>query len=189
MAPNSPPESTSAPVAPPTEPRIVVDLKDPVVAGILAWLWPGLGHLYQRRTAKGILFMACILGVYFFGLAIAEGKVVYAKWDEKVERRWQYGFQLAVGLPATPALAQAIRSKSDSPPLWGGFMAAPRDATELSQLHNRLNIRFEIGTLYCVVAGLLNILAIYDATCGPAASEAVDSPRPPPDDKNPKPKK
>ena len=27
---------------------------------------------------------------------------------------------------------------------------------------------FEIGTLYTVVAGLLNLLAIYDAFCGPA---------------------
>ena len=35
-----------------------VDLKDPAVAAVAAWLWPGAGHIYQRRYHKGILYMA-----------------------------------------------------------------------------------------------------------------------------------
>ncbi|HAN96365.1 MAG TPA: hypothetical protein DCQ98_02540 [Planctomycetaceae bacterium] len=37
----------------------------------------------------------------------------------------------------------------------------------LSIWHERLQHRFEIGTLYTVVAGLLNLLAVYDAFAGP----------------------
>ena len=38
---------------------------------------------------------------------------------------------------------------------------------ELAEVHQKYHIYFELGTLYTVVAGLLNILAIYDACCGP----------------------
>jgi hypothetical protein len=42
-----------------------IDLKNPGWAALLAWLWPGAGHLYQGRTAKGLLFMICILSTFF----------------------------------------------------------------------------------------------------------------------------
>ena len=50
-------------------------------------------------------------------------------------------------------------------------------------LHPRLGKLVEIGTIYTTVAGLLNILAIYDAFEGPAYLDAEepagsDSPRP-----------
>lgn len=86
---------------------IEIDLRDPWLAAVLAWVWPGAGHLYQRRTGKGWLFMVCILGTYFFGLALGEGKVVYASWNQ-TDRRWQYPLQLGVGLPALPALVQGM---------------------------------------------------------------------------------
>src|SRR5262245_54445208 len=31
-----------------------VELKDPPLAAFLAWLVPGLGHIYQGRTGKGV---------------------------------------------------------------------------------------------------------------------------------------
>ena len=34
--------------------EIEVDLRNPVAAAVWAWLWPGAGHLYQRRYAKGV---------------------------------------------------------------------------------------------------------------------------------------
>ena len=55
-----------------TEPALEIDLRDPWLAGLLAWLVPGAGHLYQRRTGKGLLFMICILSTYFFGLALGD---------------------------------------------------------------------------------------------------------------------
>ena len=45
---------------------VEVDLKNPWLAALWAWLWPGAGHLYQGRYAKGVLFMVCILVTYFY---------------------------------------------------------------------------------------------------------------------------
>ena len=158
-----------------------IDLREPNFAALLAWVWPGLGHMYQRRYAKGVLFMVCILGTYFFGLALGEGKVVYASWNQ-VERRWQFPLQLGVGLPAAPAVVQSMAVRRGGDPPLGGLMAPPRSQAELSQWHNDLNIRFELGTLYTMVAGLLNILAIWDAYAGPVISEPAGKERGPPKD-------
>ena len=87
---------------------IEIELKDPSVAALLAWLWPGAGHVYQGRHGKAILFMACILGTYFFGLTLGGGRVVYASF-KKEDRRLPYLCQVGVGLPALPALVQTIR--------------------------------------------------------------------------------
>src|SRR5215467_3844320 len=89
------------------EQTLEIDLRNPGLAALLAWLVPGAGHLYQRRTGKGLLFMVCILSTYFFGLALGEGKVVYASWNQ-VDRRWQYPLQLGAGLPALPAVFQSM---------------------------------------------------------------------------------
>jgi hypothetical protein len=32
---------------------VSIDLRDPWLAAFLAWLVPGLGHMYQRRWGKG----------------------------------------------------------------------------------------------------------------------------------------
>jgi len=162
-----------------------VPLRDPGYAALLAWLWPGLGHFYQRRYAKGALFMVCVLATYFFGLALGEGKVVYASWNQ-TERRWQFALQAGVGLPAAPAVVQNLIVRRGGEPMLRGLMAPPRDAEQLADWHLTLNQRFEMGTLYTVVAGLLNILAIFDALWGPAGegpprtkTKKTDSEKPP----------
>ena len=153
--------------SPPSAPAADVPLRDPGYAALLAWLWPGLGHFYQRRYAKGALFMVCVLATYFFGLALGEGKVVYASWNQ-TERRWQFALQAGVGLPAAPAVIQNIVVRGGGEPMLRGLMAPPVDARQLADWHLHLNQRFEMGTLYTVVAGLLNILAVFDALWGPA---------------------
>jgi hypothetical protein len=51
-------------------------------------------------------------------------------------------------------------------------MAPPRFPRELSEWHLNLNQRFEMGSLYTMIAGLLNIFAIYDAYGGSAPPPA-----------------
>ena len=89
-----------------------VDLRNPWVAGICAWLFPGAGHFYQRRYMKGCIFMICVLSLYLGGLVMGGGHVVYASWKPQA-KRWQYLFQLGVGIPAFPALVQAQRARAD----------------------------------------------------------------------------
>ncbi|MBU4273690.1 MAG: hypothetical protein KKE86_08690 [Planctomycetes bacterium] len=166
-----------------------IDLKDPALAAFLAWLIPGLGHLYQGRRAKAALFFVCIMGLFVFGLylgssneqckdgkgKIGYGRAVYFSW-KKGERTWAYLCQVCVGLPALPAMIQASRMNHHKPVWWGGFMAPPRpkpcndankDQPTLHDLHRVLNRYFELAWVFTTIAGLLNVLAIYDAWAGP----------------------
>ena len=170
----------------PSPEELEINLKNPGLAALLAWLWPGAGHLYQGRTAKGILFMVCILGTYFYGFAIGQGHVVYASW-RPTDRRLPYLCQIGVGLPALPALVQSMSGR----PLLGEFMKQPQVSTEwqpgwkadeLSQWHAKAGVKFEFGTLFTMVAGLLNILAIYDAFAGPVFTKDENERGPPDDD-------
>ena len=152
---------------------IVIDLKDPKIAVALAWVVPGLGHLYQGRQAKGLLFLFCILGTFLLGIFLGSnqevgwGRAVYFTWQPK---RLPYVCQFWSGAVAVPALFQSHwasngGSSEDSP--LGRFMFPPRDSTELDDLHYSLNRYFELGTVYTMIAGLLNILAMFDAYSGP----------------------
>src|SRR5262249_40140112 len=92
--------------------RPKINLKDPAFAAFLAFLIPGLGHFYQRRMFKALLYSVCILGTFFTGLRIGHGQVVYFHWKQPDNRTYAYLCQFWAGLPALPALAQAqLRSK------------------------------------------------------------------------------
>ena len=159
-----------------------IELKQPWIAALLAWLLPGMGHLYQGRTGKGLLFFFCVFGTFLFGLAIGQRKVVYASSPGDEPWRWQYYCQLGVGLPALPALVQRGRADAPPHPLLGDFMKPPSKApqtwiddsgnettqpNELAKWTVEMHPRYEIGTVYTVIAGLLNILVICDAYAGP----------------------
>jgi len=164
----------------------VVHLKDPNLAALLAWLVPGLGHLYQGRTAKGVLFMVCILATFFYGLFISDGRAVYA-WGGTDDYRLPYLCQLCVGLPATPALLQSYLVKNGKDPVLGGLMRPPTDSRELDQWYKELHRYLELGIVYTMIAGLLNVLAIYDAWGGPVQLEDEEDDTGPGDDKPPAP--
>lgn len=179
---------------------VEIELKDPRLAAFLAWLIPGAGHLYQGRTGKGILFLVCILGTFFYGLYIGSGRVVYASTADVFSRpfldRWQYICQVGVGLPALPALVQRERLRSHKPPIISEkLMRPPYDfnypppdgdrvtyltskdqtdpnhtvehADELAKWNYDYGEYFDIGTMFTVIAGLLNVLVIFDAYGGP----------------------
>ena len=170
-----------------TEPEdvIEIELRDPWIAGLLAWALPGLGHIYQGRIGKGILFFVCVLGTFVYGFYLGGGKVVYAAVDWEQQYRWQYLCQLGVGLPATPMLWQrerALEARRNGLKEHTGFMAPPRSTpqpwidysgnkatqpNELALWTVDLHPFFELGTVYTVVAGLLNVLVICDAAAGP----------------------
>ena len=148
-----------------------VELRNPRIAALLAWIFPGLGHFYQGRIGKGVLYSVCILSIYFIGFAIGEGKIVYWRWVNPLSNPEKFSLyyigQFFVGLPALPALIQGTLKHYGLDPLLGGFMAEPAQNV-LNGLHPRFGKLVEIGSMYTAVAGLLNILAIFDAYEGPA---------------------
>jgi hypothetical protein len=169
-----------------------VDLKDPIMAALLAWLIPGLGHWYQGRRAKAVLFFVCIMGLFSYGAwlgggsyvdpagqkhSLGYGRAVYYSM-QKTDLRLYYLSQIGVGVPAWPAVVQAVLMNKHKKVLWGGFMAPPRpidvapddlneDQPTAHELNFWLNRRFELATIFTAVAGLLNMLVIYDAFAGP----------------------
>ena len=179
----------SKPVEESAEPVRTIPLRDPVFAAILAWLVPGAGHFYQGRKTKGLLFFVCILSTFGYGLWLGGGRVVYAQWGPTAEdKRMPYFCQLGAGVAALPALYQAVRFRNEGlvdaveqraiqrePRFWDWFMAPPR-GPELDELNYAYNRRFELGTVYTMIAGLLNLLVIFDAGGGPALG--AGTPRP-----------
>ncbi len=161
-----------------------VDLRNRPLAALLAWLIPGAGHFYQRRYAKGSLFFVCILSTWIIGFVLGGGHVVYASWQPG-DKRWHFLLQAGVGAPALPALVQGnlMRNHTDRhgrtdrqyKPLWGGFMAPPhrpvieKKPDQVSAWYALFGAGYEMGTWYTVIAGLLNILVVYDAYGGPLA--------------------
>lgn len=179
-----------SPTAPP-EP----DLRNPALAGLLAWLFPGAGHLYQRRYFKGALFAICIWPIMLAGLFMgsyraeptaqtASGQIhfartVYCSWRPG-DKRLYFVPQACVGAMALPALWQA-RFPSDAD---GSFsstaFAPPRIPSESQTRPNQpdandiarsLHSWLDVSTIFTVVAGLLNLLVVFDAIGGPAPVE------------------
>ncbi|MCE9546524.1 MAG: hypothetical protein K8T25_13540 [Planctomycetia bacterium] len=153
----------------------IVDLRNPLLAALLALLWPGLGHLYQRRIGKSLLFMVCILGTYTYGWFLGGEKVVYASWNPPQMRHYGYLCQVWVGLPAWPAMVQSALGS----PLGPNFMAPPRIHTNSEgdndlAIWNREYPTFELGSVLTMVAGLLNVLVIFDAAAGPVGSTETE---------------
>lgn len=167
------------------------ELRDPGLAAFLAWLIPGLGHWYQGRVAKACLFFVLIMGTFAYGLylggdaKVGWGRVVYFAWRED-DHRWHFFCQMGIGLPVLPAVLQAsplhdvtekVIGRFMAPPRPSGFNAPPEEpATHLqdptdSTLQKHLNRAFELGQVYTMIAGLLNILVIYDAWGGPFWNE------------------
>ena len=122
MAASSPP-STSRPPSEPTNeeassattpPAPEVDLRDPFVAVLLAFLVPGAGHLYQRRYAKAVIYAVCVFGLFGWGMNMAEGKCVSFRplTGPNAGNRKEfihYIGQVGTGLVALPAIVQYRR--------------------------------------------------------------------------------
>ncbi len=147
-----------------------LNLRNRYLAAFLAWMIPGAGHYYQRRYLKSALFFVCILSSFVIGLFVADMKCVYASWDG-TEKRWQFALQAGVGLPVLPAAIQGWRGKEISMRRMEkpGFMAGPNSTRDLDEWNFLTASGFDMGTLYTMIAGLLNILVIFDAYAGPLA--------------------
>lgn len=169
-------------------------------AAFLSYLVPGMGQMFQGRVGKGLLFLACIYTLFFWGMAIGQWKNVYLPRADDANRfrkpelalgpwsvpffrplsyRIQFMGQFWVGVAAWPAIIQYLNyddetSKNYNPqnpppphPLLGTYMRTPTEA-ELNQLQTEGDKIWELGWVYTLIAGILNLLVIYDAFAGPA---------------------
>ncbi len=93
-----------------------VPLKNPWLAMLLAFLIPGLGHLYQGRRFKAAIYFLCIVPTFLYGMHLGDWRVTYWLRDPTNVLNPYYA-QFWVGLPALPSLIQSRRFQSaDNPP-------------------------------------------------------------------------
>ena len=197
------PQSSSDEHTPPLPP---VQL-DPL-AGFLSYLIPGLGQVYQGRTGKGLLFFAGLYLLFFYGMWMGQWRNVWLPDVSNLPQleiagsqlkgvpsalwyRPQFMGQFWIGVAAWPAVVQYVnydRTKNTGP-IFGKFERTPME-DELNDLQRKASKRWDLGWVYTVIAGVLNLLVIYDAFAGPMfrdppkgleeSSEAAASAAPPP---------
>ncbi len=159
-----------------------------IFAGVLSYLVPGLGQISQGRVAKGVLFLVCLYGLFFYGMYLDSWKNVYIPdvvpanrptslpdFVVNVYNRPQFAGQFWIGVAAWPAVWQYNRlpvpSEAKSP-FWHSFEQSPPERV-LNELQTEGDKTWDLGWVYTVIAGVLNLLVIYDAAAGPALGVGV----------------
>lgn len=116
-------------------------------AALAAWVLPGLGHLVLGERRRGVILMVTIGSLYLAGLLVGGLDVI----DSREDTLW-FAAQTIAG-PTTVVL-DTIHQRYLKP------NAAPEsDQLPYVRSLGRVN---EMGTLFCAMAGLLNLLVILD---------------------------
>jgi TM2 domain-containing membrane protein YozV len=105
---------------------------------------------------------------------------------KNVMYRKEFAGQFWMGIAAWPAIVQyatltptdpddmrpaiMAKPKPKANPIFGRYMQAPTEA-ELNDIQRNGDRRWDLGWVYTVIAGLLNILVIYDALSGPVVKD------------------
>ena len=166
-------------VSTPESEVLSIDLRNPFLAGFLAWLLPGLGHYYQRRYPKAVIFCLCIAPTFFIGCVLGSSsevgiaRNVYWSWRSGDMRFWWLA-QAPLGIAAIPSWTQAWQINAGQPPMLGRVMTPPKRFRDdpsgvsptIDEIRQKLTY-FELGTYLVVIACLMNILVVFDAIGGP----------------------
>lgn len=141
------------------------------LGAFLSYLVPGLGQISQGRYGKGFLFMVCLLGMFHLGQAMGNWQNVYIHSDPQgrgrgvssLVTRWHYAGQFWIGIAAWPALMQHFNVGAG---FLSDFQKMPNEEA-LNQFLVNSDKSPDLGWVYTVVAGMLNLLVMYDAYAGP----------------------
>lgn len=153
----------------------------PPLAVILAWLIPGAGHIYLGRRVRGVVVMATIAATFWSGVAMGGVMTV----DSRYERWWFLG-QMCTGIHGVVGWYRQHRVYQEVEGLIGTVQAPKPYAVGPKQMqvdailaeHRGQDYRDAPEHLrglalvapvetparaYAGVAGLLNIMCIFDA--------------------------
>ena len=179
---------------PPPLPQVKLDW----IGAALSYFIPGLGQVYQGRIGKGLLFFFGLYTLFFYGLWMGQWRNVWLPdvvnmapleiagykmtgVPSSLYYRPQFLGQFWIGVAAWPAVVQYYQfdGAQNAGPLFGSFQRMPpeggiNDPPEritLNKLQREGNKRWDLGWVYTVIAGVLNLLVIYDALAGPMFRE------------------
>ncbi len=116
------------------------------LAGLLSWLVPGLGHVYLGDKTRGLVCLVAITATFWTGVAIGGVRSTV----DPGERKLWFIAQLCT---AGNTVAAYALNRSVSPDPSSGKAAAPVGHWASA----------DVGVHYTGVAGLLNLLIIFDA--------------------------
>lgn len=132
--------------------------KKPEIAGALAWLIPGAGHFYAGHKVKGVLAFVLLGGLFLAGVVRSRGECVSLRKPDG--HQFAFMAQIGAGLPTLAALAYDAEK---IPGLTPGYKTILRSDHEE---YSHQVPRSETGLLFTMIAGLLNILLVWDALSG-----------------------
>jgi Family of unknown function (DUF6677) len=115
-----------------------VGSRSPLVAAAMAWVFPGLGHLYLGRKKRAIIFALIVAACFGLGLSF-EGRLY------TIESGQPLTILATFAVYGTGLLNIAARMFSGNP---GGTVLA---------------VTYEYGCAYLLTAGLMNLLLMLDA--------------------------
>jgi hypothetical protein len=162
-------------------------------AAFLSYLIPGLGQIYQGRVGKGLLFLFGLYGLFFYGMYLGQWSNVFLadsadhnpawklpRWAANLYNRPHFAGQFWIGAAAWPAIwhyrsdvpNQARGQVNNQQEFIAKFEAAPSEE-ELNTLQRDSDKHWDLGWVYTVIAGVLNVLVIYDALAGPALGDTT----------------
>ena len=164
-----------------------VDLRNPWIAAALTWILPGVGHFFQRRYFKGLVFGASVWSLAIAGVVMGSYRVetengaelyvarnVYCSWRPG-DMRIAFIPQSFVGLYAIPAIAQYREAKSLVQDVARGVREPEREHTTLNaafappQISSEMNARPKQPTANDIAARLqswLDVALLYSMSAG-----------------------
>jgi len=135
----------------------------PLVAMALAWLLPGVGHVYLGQYLRGAVLFVTIAGTFWAGVAMGGVMTV-----DSVNERWWFTAQMLSG-------AHGLVSRYREQRVWNSLatQAGSRRAGVLTEdvrqallSERKIALVYPMDTVaraYSGVAGLLNLMCIFDA--------------------------
>lgn len=149
----------------------------PLIAGMLAWIVPGAGHIYMRRTLRGVIIFVCVNGLFWTGVGIGGTFTV-----EPLRQRWWFAAQMCAGvsglagwhrqeqhrkaITSNPAYFPNPQLRTPTPPLVSELRAKWWEMYSLAMARDGTALTYPADTVaraYSGVAGLLNLMCVFDA--------------------------
>jgi hypothetical protein len=130
-----PPPPFPESIPPEPEPRRI---GNPYTAAALAWLFPGLGHLYLRRPRTALLYALIVTATFLFGLSF-EGRL----------------YSPEPGQPLTILATFAVYG--------AGLLNIAARLLSSNPNGTILSVTYEYGCAFLLTAGLMNLLLMLDA--------------------------
>ena len=112
--------------------------RSPAVAAALAWIFPGLGHLFLGRRKTALLYALIVTATFLLGLSF-EGRLY------TIDRSQPLSILATFAVSGAGLLNLVARFLVDNP---SGTILAPT---------------YEYGCAYLLTAGLMNLLLMLDA--------------------------